>query len=233
MDGPLNGTPSGEPGTKGIVYRNGRGPNMPATGTGIANTISGTYTASNTIDFDKAFYNNPMGIAACYNTDATDMAVNTTTHCGYLYNWYAATAGTGTYALQPPNNATNSICPTNFRLPSMRSGTGGPETDGTSTTVADFPKLNATMNSGNSTTSGSTTSYPAGWQPSGVWSGTFSGYRDSSGWSNQGTRGYFWSTSPNSTAYDAYRLYFFSSNVNLATTNGNLSSGLAVRCVLP
>ena len=41
---------------------------------------------------------------------------------GYLYNWYAATAGTGVYGTSAGVNATASICPKGWKLPTGGSG---------------------------------------------------------------------------------------------------------------
>lgn len=61
------------------------------------------------------------------------------TKCGYLYNWYAATAGTGTYATSTQGtNVSGSICPTGWRLPSAMSDGSTATGNGTSFTAADF-----------------------------------------------------------------------------------------------
>ena len=207
--------------TVGMVYNNT---------SGEYNTVDGTSTRS-TPNSDKAFYNNPMSVANCYGGSTSYMASNTLTHCGYLYNWYAATGGTGTYSMVTVGDqASGSICPANFRLPSAWSGTGGPTTNGTSYTVADFPVLNASMNAG-SLASGVTTSYPTNWRSSGAWSGTFSG-----NWAtdliNQGASGNFWSSTidpPGSARY----LYIASLSVISGNGSTQAYRGSGVRCVLP
>lgn len=45
-------------------------------------------------------------------------------YIGAYYNWYAATAGSGTFDMGQDNVASSSICPKNWRLP-----TGGPNSD--------------------------------------------------------------------------------------------------------
>ena len=168
-----------------------------------------------------------MSASYCYG----DSIQSSYTKCGCLYNWYAATAGTGTYATSTRGtNVSGSICPTGWRLPSATSDGSTATGDGTSFTAADFPVLNASMNAGSLTT-GSTTGYPAGWQFTGVWSGVFSGYRDD-GFSYQGSSGYYWSSTANSSAY-ARSLYFYSSYVSPDGSNSSKWYGRAVRCVLP
>ena len=203
-------------GTYGLVYNNE---------SGKYNTVDGTNTQS-TANSDKAFYNNPMSASYCYGTSIQ----SSYTKCGYLYNWYAATAGTGTYATSTNGtNVSGSICPTGWRLPSGSSDGSTATGNGTRYTAADFAVLNASMNAG-SLTSGSTSSYPAGWLFTGAWSGVFSGYRNS-GFVNQGSRGYYWSSTGYSST-NARNLNFNSSYVLPADFN-NKWYGIAVRCVLP
>jgi hypothetical protein len=59
-------------------------------------TVDGTSTES-TENSDVAKYVDPG--ASTYCTGSTDISGNTNTRCGLLYNWYAATNGTGTYNL--------------------------------------------------------------------------------------------------------------------------------------
>ncbi len=186
MDGPLGETPSNQPGTKGLVYRNGVRPNIPATensSTYRFNPVDGTSTASAN-NIGKAFFNNPMGNANCYGGSTSYMASNTLTHCGYSYNHYAASAGTGIYGSGAIAQATDSICPAGFRLPTALG-----------TTVGDLTVLNASMAAG-TLSEGDTTNSPetqAGWQPSGAWAGTFSGdYRNANYY--QGTEGTYWAS---------------------------------------
>ena len=214
-------------GTVGITYRNGRGPNIPTTGTNTYNTIDGSTTQSAT-NSDKAFYNNPMSSSYCYGT--TNLPPNTLTNCGYLYNWYAATAGTGLYNTSTQGtNVQNSICPANFRLPSGTSNGSTPTSNGTSPTASDLPVLNASMNAGTLTSGATTSSFYANWQPSGSWSGAFSGYW-STGLSSQGSYGYYWS----STAYSATNARGLNFNSSIVSPGNNFVkySGLSVCCLI-
>jgi len=225
-------------GTTGTVFRNGSGPNGPASdpvGSGTSwNTVSGSDT-QNTDNSDKAFFNNPMFTANCYSTTALGayMATNTTTHCGYLYNWYAATGGTGLYSIATNGTqATGNICPANFRLPSRVSLATDPTQNGTSTAAADFTVLNASMAAESPATGATTnnsTTYP-NWQPNGAWSGTLSGYRNN-GITGPGTAGMFWSSTVSS-ATNSYDLHFDSTNIMSFNTTLLKYYGQAIRCLL-
>lgn len=202
--------------TTGITYNNTDGK---------YNTVDGTNTQS-TDNSDKAFYNNPMVDPYCYG----DSIQSSYTKCGYLYNWYAATAGTGTYATSTTGtNVSGSICPTGWRLPSAMSDGSTATGDGTSYTAADFAVLNASMNAGSLTT-GSTSSYPTGWQFTGAWSGVFSGYWDA-GFHRQGSLGHYWSSTANSSTY-AGNLSFGSSYVSPDYNSSYKYGGFAIRCVM-
>ena len=211
-------------GTYGLVYNNE---------SGKYNTVDGTDTES-TENSDKAFYNNPMSEEYCYSGSfySTSHNISTSyTKCGYLYNWYAATAGTGTYATSTNGtNVSGSICPTGWRLPSAMSNGSTATGNGASFTAADFAVLNASMNTGYLTT-GFISNYYAGWQFTGAWSGVFSG-----SWYNgiilQGFSGYYWSSTAGSSAL-AGDLSFGSSYVNPGNGSSYKYYGRAVRCVLP
>jgi len=227
--------------TSGIIFRNGEGPNgTPSSPIGNDtswNTVSGSDT-QNTTNSDKAFWNNPMSHIGCYDGIASgNIAANTLTHCGYMYNWYAATGGTGTYSITTNGiQATGSICPANFRLPSSLSGAGGPTVDGTISTVADFPVLNASMAAGSLATGNQTddgTTQP-NWLPTGPWSGTISGW-----WGTNldhiGTSGWFRSSTNGIAVGSTWNLYFVPSTPLLAPGNDNSAKywGGPVRCLLP
>ena len=202
--------------TTGITYNNTDGER---------NTVDGTDTQS-TANSDKAFYNNPMSNSYCYG----DSIQSSYTKCGYLYNWYAATAGTGTYATSTNGtNVSGSICPTGWRLPSGSSDGSTATGNGTSSTAADFPVLNASMNAGSLTTGSTSSSYYAGWQFTGAWSGVFSG-NWYSGFNFQGSLGYYWSSTAYSSTY-ARDLYFGSSGVYPGGSNYKYN-GFAIRCVM-
>jgi uncharacterized protein (TIGR02145 family) len=142
--------------------------------------------------------------AVSYRTTATSISY---TECGFLYNWYAATAGTGTAGMSS-GNATASICPVGWRLP-----TGGGS--------GDFSALYTALGSNRNNLVGT----------SSAWRGVYSGnFYPASGLAYQGGDGDYWSSTVYSAAY-ARALYFGSSVVSPGDSNGNKYNGSAVRCV--
>ena len=206
-------------GTQGITYNNTAGRYNTVDGTD-STAASGTGT-----NWDKAFYNNPMSQTYCFGN-----AIQTSyTKCGYLYNWYAATAGTGTYNVSTNGtNVSGSICPTGWRLPSSVSGDRDATSDGVNVSAADFPVLNASMNVGSLTT-GSDSNYYVNWQFHNAWEGIFSG-----AWLNylvyQGGLGVYRASSVVSLT-DVRHLYMDASQI----ATGNFEDkyyGYSVRCVM-
>ncbi|MCL1876508.1 hypothetical protein FWF74_00475 [Candidatus Saccharibacteria bacterium] len=155
---------------------------------------------------------------------ATDNIADETFY-GYLYNWCAATAGgtasggsnTCTDSSIYPDDATNDICPVNWRLP-----TGG--------STGEYTWLGAKLNNPNAT---STDVYYRGdFIFTGSFRGVFSGGVSGS-WYGQGSSGYWWSSSHNSSAYEsASTLYIGSSSVSFNLSLIFRSHGHAVRCLL-
>jgi len=217
-------------GTFGVFYNN-------RSTTNKYNTVNYTNTAS-AANYDKAFYNNPMGGARCYSpTNALNhIADGSISHCGYFYNWFAATNGSGTYSFGTNGaQASSSICPAGFRLPSGTSGSGGPTTTGTGTTTADLTVLNASMGAGTLSVGATTASLGENWTPLGAWSGAPGGYWDgmsSAGFSNQ-DEGYYWtSTANSSTGARFLRVFLMGPSVYPGTSSANKHRGSAVRCLL-
>ena len=142
---------------------------------------------------------------ACYNKQNVLGSGNTT--YGVYYSWVAATAGTGTYSMIS-GNASSSICPKGWRLP-----TGG--------SSGEFQGL-----------------YDAGYNTTAKMQSTdgtigpgfvLSGYRLGGGTNYQGSNGRYWS----STAYGsggAYGLSLYSWNVFPASGYYKYY-GFSVRCV--
>ena len=193
-------------GTSGLTYNNTDG---------RYNTVDGTSTQS-TANSDKAFYNTPMFSDYCSSTDIQ----SSYTKCGYLYNWYAATAGTGVYGSDAYFDAPGSICPVGWRLPNA-----------VDTQADDFGMLNASMFTGDLAYS-STASLGAGWQFNGAWSGVFAGRRDNGVFNFQGTNGFYWSSTFYGSNARARTTSFDSLDVNPGNNYGNIYNGLAVRCVM-
>ncbi len=132
-------------------------------------------------------------------------------YSGYLYNWQAAmqhsTAYYNTTYTGPITNA-QGLCPAGWVLPTGDVG-------------GDFEVLYTAAGS------------PATgfWQTPGSWKGVFSGRCNlTGGLSNQGTNGFWWSSTPYSMT-NAYYIYFNSSVVNPIKKDYGNYNGFTVRCL--
>jgi uncharacterized protein (TIGR02145 family) len=145
--------------------------------------------------------------------------IGSLTNCGYLYNFYTATAGTAPQS-QTTNGslASGSICPANWQLPSGRNSSG------------DFGILDADYGGIGSTHSLNKPDTQGLWLPNGAFRGVFSGYW-SSGLSNQGSAGRFWSRSVYSVAV-AWYMGFSAGSVYPGDGYLNRLNGFSVRCLL-
>ena len=122
---------------------------------------------------------------------------------GGLYTWYTATAGTGTQSMSTQGqNATVSICSKGWRLPT--SGNGG-----------EFESLNNRYSSISDLTANADF--------------TFSGRVHSSSRGYQGSSGYYWSSTVNSSS-NAYHLLLNTSYVYPANFSSK-NYGFSVRCI--
>ena len=131
---------------------------------------------------------------------------------GNYYNWYAATAGSGTSSLVG-STVNDSICPKGWKLPA---NTGSDSYSNLITTKYNVP----------SSAAGSTTLRAA--PLNFVLSGYYSYYGGAM--STQGSYGYFWSSSAYSSATVAYRLLFGSSAI-YPQSYDHKGYGFSVRCV--
>ena len=130
---------------------------------------------------------------------------------GNYYNWYAATAGTGTAAMVAPAVATDSICPKGWRLPSD-SGDGS------------FQNLMNTYNIANDTTGAAVVlTTPLNFVRSGYY------YFNDDKIYNKGRTGHWWATIAGSTASYAHELHVDSVHVYYGWDYKG--DGLSVRCV--
>ncbi len=132
---------------------------------------------------------------------------------GNYYNWYTATAGTGTYS-QTSGNATGDICPNGWSLPT--GGTGGQYSslDSAMGGTGDYQDTAEASNRWRT--------YPNNFLYPGGWSGSVASVR--------GTSGIYRSR----TAFrgsDTYGLYFDSENVEPGTFNDFKNGGSTVRCL--
>ena len=131
---------------------------------------------------------------------------------GYLYNWYAATAGTGVYGTGANQNASASICPKGWKLPTkdqyvaldVAYGGNGSDRTGDTTQVNKFLASPLNFNYTGYVGGGSVLS------PSGV--------------------AYYWSRTANSEAY-AYNLLFQPNGRFSPQYSNRKHLGFAVRCV--
>lgn len=129
---------------------------------------------------------------------------------GGFYSWHTATAGTGTYAMSS-GNASNSICPKGWRLP-----TGG--------SSSDFADLVNAYGGNNSTGSSNLRATPV---PNFQYSGLV--WNDGDGLAYQGSDGYYWSSTAGN-SYNAYYLYL-SSSIAYPAYYFDKYYGYSVRCV--
>ena len=196
-------------------------------------SIFSSTSNTDTYSFDPGMYvNNPTAWTSCNNywnggscsnwtnvssmtamteerTDGTIIDGNTyDAHylAGNYYQWAAATAGTGG-SLDSYDDATGSICPKGWTLPSDRS--------------SDYSQLTSAYNiSSNSAGATALTKSPLYFIPAGyVYSGSLY---------NAGYNGYYWSSTAGSSTY-AYSLDFYSSYVS--PYNYNRYNGQSVRCL--
>lgn len=194
-----------------------------------AGSYAGNYTVAKYVD--------PNALSYCIN--AADMPIDTVTRCGMLYNWYAATAGTGNDNLTTlGENATGSICPAGMKLPSSIV-TGSTNYQESSFVSADFPVLVASLHYGTpsaGTTLDNSRSWHASLQPDAAWAGVFSGFWLTN-FGNTSTHGYFWSSSVATKTDGRLRAHEMEvRKVGVATGDGSYANdirayGFAVRCV--
>lgn len=139
------------------------------------------------------------------------------------YNWYTATAGTGTtYIASQGQNVNNSICPAGWTLPTGGSGGQFQALYNQYPSVAQMEVANPTTTKENTPTVGQVTNTPGF---------LLSGNYGTSGAYGLGSHGLYWSRAAYS-ARSAYGLYMGTSSVNPANGNNDKYLGFTVRCVL-
>ncbi len=132
-------------------------------------------------------------------------------HAGNYYSFQSATNGTGSSATSSGANATGSICPTNWKLPTSNSTTAS----------GSFGLLLSGLGSG-TTWANAITAAPYYFTAGGsVYSGSLRG---------AGNLGFYWSSTANRST-NAYILYFDSSTVDPSNYNARYY-GLSVRCLV-
>ena len=181
------------------------------------NTYSDTKTLTNgtggsTTYTVASYYVTPSTTNFTTEPTAPSTSTDGTGQYGYLYNWCAATggdlasSGCSSTITTPLPVTTASICPAGWRLPTSNGG--------------EFTALNTAINGGSTTTDAGLIGTPWLAQRGGSWS---------SGFYNQGSNGYYWSSTQYS-ATSAYFLLFNSTFVGPANNNSKYN-GFAVRCV--
>ena len=149
--------------------------------------------------------------AACYNQS---LMLKTGVPNGYLYNWYAATAGTGVYGTSAGVNATASICPKGWKLPTGGSGGNFANLDiaygGSGSNRIDADQRNKFM------------AAPLNFN--------YTGYRDGGSVYYPSDFALYWSSTANSEV-NAYHLGFNSGGGFYPQVNDYKYFGYAVRCV--
>ena len=162
-----------------------------------------------------AGWTNVSSMTPMEDGNATDVISGSTYNAHYLvgnlYQWNAATAGTG--GTITSQEATDSICPKGWKLPTSNNSNSG-----------SFQALmNAYSISSNTAGSTSITQTPLYFNPSGnVNSGSLRG---------AGSNGYCWSSTASSSSSGAYYLYFISGYVTPSNYNTRRYYGRSVRCL--
>lgn len=175
-------------------------------------TTSDKYATAKVANWTSSYsYSAPLVNMGYKNTVPTDA---TSTAGGYkiggYYNYCAASAGSycygnGTSQGTSSGNATESICPKGWRLP-------------TGNTSGEYQALYSNSNYNTYANYRAALHLP------------LSGYFDNGSPGNQGSNGSFWS-STRSSNNNMYRLYLDTSGISPALSNGRLY-GISVRCVL-
>jgi uncharacterized protein (TIGR02145 family) len=141
-------------------------------------------------------------------------------NCGYLYNFYTATAST-TGNTQPTTHyvAKDSICPAGWKLPTGRIDNAA---------NGDFQNLDVKYG-GLGFYRNANLEAQGLWLSTGAWRGAFGGVYGS-GLSDQGSIGNYWSSSNNHDS--AYYTYFGSGYIDPGSFDAIKYYGLAVRCLV-
>jgi uncharacterized protein (TIGR02145 family) len=204
--------------------------------TNIASNWNSTENATNT-----AYYTSPSntGVTPIRNTractgngyastaadaiasldDSGKTAASSIHNCGYLYNWYGATAGTGT-STSDYEVVTGSICPTGWHLPTTDNVGTIPNAWGTD--KQEFMTLWANLNSDYDKVVGSSSAFR------GVRSGNVA---NDAYLETQGEDGLYWSSVARSTT-NAYSFSFNGGSGVFPRDSHRKYLGFSVRCIL-
>ena len=183
--------------------------------TGVNNTTGNTITFST-----GAVCGNGNTNAACIMNGNT---AYDSTYDSWYYSWYAATAGSGTSSMTTDSgDATNSICPAHWRLPTNYTNKQYPS-GGAPKSWGDLLNTYGISPNNHSTNEEwkQLTAFP--------FNLPMAGYFNSGAFQNNGG-GHWWSTTASSTATLAYYLYFSTTGV-APQGSPYKSHGFNVRCV--
>ena len=146
---------------------------------------------------------------ASYSAATVNINTGDFVNDGYLYNWYAATAGEGTQS-KSSGDVSKSVCPKGWKLPS----------GGDANTNQSFAKLYAQSDYNSAAKMTSKTNNGPEFTLAGLWS---------NGYGGQGSYGYYWSRTADDSS-TAYNLNLDSSSVGPQDYNYK-NYGFSVRCV--
>lgn len=182
--------------------------------TSTDSNVNGNYVLDGKLDNTVFTYSTNNGYE--YTNDNSQYYC--TDSYGCYYNWYTATAGSGTSAIdQRGQNADYSICPAGWTLP-----TGGE--GGDFSTLASAYNYDATLMlvDNPTTTTENTTGKAPGF--------TLGGYHDSNGARYVGSSGRYWSSTAAS-GQKSYHINFSTSDVS-ALVNNDKYFGRPIRCLI-
>lgn len=189
-------------------------------------TRSGT-SSSTSPNYDAWRQANPGNVVQCLNnTSSFDNSItiayppNSKTKCGYLYNFYTATAGVGKQSFVS-GEIISSICPVGWRLP--HAGGGYADTNN------ELAILHGAMaGTGPNISVNSTTLKKL--KANGEFQGASAGFYRG-GFSSQGNTAYYWYSTGYSNA--AARIYTVTpTGANLGSVVGTKNDGYSVRCIM-
>ena len=188
--------------------------------------VDSNFTLPQLKTLDSTGYFNDPGVFGPLPGDTGTGAAN----YGYLYNWAAATTSATKSSLPSGSgNASHSVCPAGWRLP-----TGG-------TTSSDFAQLDVVFGGTGSrvtSTGPSLEQWKSGGAFKGVYSGNWRGYNNEF-FRDQGGRSYFWTSSahPTNNTYAYFAnfngtYYKISPGDSYVYSGSGRDMGYAVRCIL-
>lgn len=189
-----------------------------ASDTGTRSWNLGNYRIKNPASSSNCSYpkNSAADCSSQFTAYTTPTSANGDVNAHYIlgnhYQWNAATAGTG--GTITSGQASSSVCPKGWKLP----------TSNTSTTGSFGGLINASNIGSNVTTLTSAPYYFV--------RGGLIDQNASILYADAGASGYYWSSTPSSNGVNAYNLYFSSTaSINTSDSAGTRRYGRSVRCI--